>query len=627
MRKEPKDAGRWQLATKRLLSSTRCLLPAVLLLAAACSLPPVGLFQRPDCTTIPNPVVGKTYCLDETIRALRWWNGANWIIMSEAADVIPVESYPSFAAAVTVIGSSVKTLRITSSQAVTSDVTVPPSLTLSFVGSGKLSIASGVTVTLNSAPVAPDDQQIFAWSGTGRVVFGSAVSVRAPLRWWGAKCDNSTDDTAAITAAVTAVPDYAELVVPLGVCKSSTSVVLAGKPLTIRGYGWRMNANHPFGNAVWNDASAITGSVIRFTAATHGIDLQRNATAYTRAIIRDLALWGPNTGVTTGLRVNLGGTGGGEYIQNIIENVAIAAFYETLSVGALYYSTIRDNHFRGMHTGIICGSIGPIDTAFQNQFLNNRLENFHIGIQFEKCNGNTFSSGLLQFWDANAKLLHFKGAAANNVFDGIWIEGTTGPVQVIVADAGGDFQYNSFLGGFQMNGLPATATIDINDGHFWLFQNFRFQSGGNFTVGASVTRSVLLNVDVVGGAVVNNSPSSIIEQANSITSTFDLLGLGLYLDKTMQSVNNVGLQWKDSGGTPRWGIYLDNANYLRLGDSGVNGIRLANPLLSVGTTFGALGVPDNGTIIYCSDCTIANPCAGGGTGAIAKRLNNIWVCN
>jgi hypothetical protein len=46
-------------------------------------------------------------------------------------------------------------------------------------------------------------------------------------------------------------------------------------------------------------------------------------------------------------------------------------------------------------------------------------------------------------------------------------------------------------------------------------------------------------------------------------------------------------------------------------------------------TFSGLGtgVTTNGTISYCSDCTIANPCAAGGTGAIAKRLNGAWVCN
>jgi hypothetical protein len=45
------------------------------------------------------------------------------------------------------------------------------------------------------------------------------------------------------------------------------------------------------------------------------------------------------------------------------------------------------------------------------------------------------------------------------------------------------------------------------------------------------------------------------------------------------------------------------------------------------TTFANLGTPANGVVLYCSDCTIANPCAGAGTGAIAKRLNGVWVCN
>ena len=35
----------------------------------------------------------------------------------------------------------------------------------------------------------------------------------------------------------------------------------------------------------------------------------------------------------------------------------------------------------------------------------------------------------------------------------------------------------------------------------------------------------------------------------------------------------------------------------------------------------------DGQVGFCSDCTIANPCAGGGTGALAKRLNGVQVCN
>lgn len=43
--------------------------------------------------------------------------------------------------------------------------------------------------------------------------------------------------------------------------------------------------------------------------------------------------------------------------------------------------------------------------------------------------------------------------------------------------------------------------------------------------------------------------------------------------------------------------------------------------------FADLGTPADGFIVYCNDCTIASPCAGSGTGALAKRLNGIWVCN
>ena len=35
----------------------------------------------------------------------------------------------------------------------------------------------------------------------------------------------------------------------------------------------------------------------------------------------------------------------------------------------------------------------------------------------------------------------------------------------------------------------------------------------------------------------------------------------------------------------------------------------------------------NGNMLYCSDCTVANPCAGSGSGAVAKRIAGAWVCN
>lgn len=43
--------------------------------------------------------------------------------------------------------------------------------------------------------------------------------------------------------------------------------------------------------------------------------------------------------------------------------------------------------------------------------------------------------------------------------------------------------------------------------------------------------------------------------------------------------------------------------------------------------FANLGTPSNGTFLYCSDCTKATPCASGGNGALAKRLNGAWDCD
>lgn len=46
-----------------------------------------------------------------------------------------------------------------------------------------------------------------------------------------------------------------------------------------------------------------------------------------------------------------------------------------------------------------------------------------------------------------------------------------------------------------------------------------------------------------------------------------------------------------------------------------------------GTTIANVPTLANGSVVYVSDSTIANPCAGGGSGAILKRLNGVNVCN
>jgi hypothetical protein len=57
------------------------------------------------------------------------------------------------------------------------------------------------------------------------------------------------------------------------------------------------------------------------------------------------------------------------------------------------------------------------------------------------------------------------------------------------------------------------------------------------------------------------------------------------------------------------------------------------------STFSQLSNQPDGTLTYCADCAVATPsscssanpsacvCAGGGTGAFAKRVNGAWFCN
>jgi hypothetical protein len=47
----------------------------------------------------------------------------------------------------------------------------------------------------------------------------------------------------------------------------------------------------------------------------------------------------------------------------------------------------------------------------------------------------------------------------------------------------------------------------------------------------------------------------------------------------------------------------------------------------VTTSAGLPAGTGNGSYVGCSDCMVANPCAGAGTGAVAKRQGGAWVCN
>jgi hypothetical protein len=89
----------------------------------------------------------------------------------------------------------------------------------------------------------------------------------------------------------------------------------------------------------------------------------------------------------------------------------------------------------------------------------------------------------------------------------------------------------------------------------------------------------------------------------------------------MPNVNGYGYTFNGRGGN-----FNITGSYLKFSPDVANGY--GNGTITLGTmNFSNLGTADNGTMWFCSDCQETNPCTGGGSGAIAKRLPSKWTCN
>jgi hypothetical protein len=166
---------------------------------------------------------------------------------------VSVESYASFAAAITALGRAPKTLVIPSSQTVAGNVTVPANISLRFTGAGVLNISSTYTVTINgnlSAPV----KQIF--SGARTVAFAPNTPITAFYpQWWGVVGDGSTNDTATMQAALNAMQSDFHMVLTPGLKVKNTGLSIAGL------YNFCMEGLAGAGEAVMNLPQFIyTGS-------------------------------------------------------------------------------------------------------------------------------------------------------------------------------------------------------------------------------------------------------------------------------------------------------------------------------------------------------------------------------
>lgn len=166
-------------------------------------------------TAVAHNTAGKTYCVELNLTKGMWdriQTTINGVSGASIADVVDCSSDSSCNDVVTTIGSSTKTLRLSNTQPVASNLTLGSNITVECTGSGMFAIANGVTITAYSpeqfkcSPL----KQIFTFTGTGALVFTNPGRVWA--NWCGAVPGDSTDDAGAMQKCHDALPSTGGIV-------------------------------------------------------------------------------------------------------------------------------------------------------------------------------------------------------------------------------------------------------------------------------------------------------------------------------------------------------------------------------------------------------------------------------
>lgn len=171
----------------------------------------------------------------------------------------------------------------------------------------------------------------------------------------------------------------------------------------------------------------------------------------------------------------------------------------------------------------------------------------------------------------------------------------------------------------------------------------RFRSSANMTMTYAIsfniatqnTRGCIVESNVIGEPLRNGSGSDVITKGiyiggSGVQDAFRLAGnvIGFSSGGTVTTAIHLDsngtdhvLQGNQCIGTVTTCVDDDAQRTLTLNDGGViqwgiNGTAFANLPAS----------PANGMLFPCLDCTSANPCASGGSGALAFRTNGAWKC-
>ena len=404
------------------------------------------------------------------------------------------------------------------------------------------------------------------------------------VRSSGARCDGTTDDTAAIRAALrgAGTGGYGTILFPPGVACRVTSTIVMPRAIALE---------------------------------CPGVPSQNN-NARTACVI-DHDFVGPLFELTGG---DPGNPGSGYGIRNLV---------------------LRQKRGNGTATAGAGTAIRIVGTSPNTRATWVRIDNVQIeeapgadpwtvGIDID---GSQMAGGdsVRDVWITNGRILSTASmgspsgvriVSAQNIFmSNVFLHGRGGHL-VCSGSAG---KMTNSVGMTQVHGMTLAMdfceNLSLVGGRWYEITNTAHTSGTNLLIASTLTQPFRNNA---GAAMM-------LAVADPKSGSFALLANGVRVP------NDRGVQGLKTGGatadmirvTPGDRVGIDGSGLGVVAGSG--GIPVTEPTghlrAGAGVPFVSLPPAGNGTLIYCSDCAAIDPCAGGGTGAIAKRLNGRWVCN
>ncbi len=584
----------------------------VLILATLLMFGVAGVSQAANFTLTPNkslkkPTLGLNLPLTDGDNYGAQVNANADIIDKQFfADVVTLAEFANFPAAVTALcpsgdSSPVKTLIIPVVTAVASNTTVCKPLTLEFTGSGRLDPATGIVVTINGPIVAPVRQIFLCLTTEKCVIFGPGFITEVPIVWFGAK-DGNADDTDEINAAYNAAKTAEASMRVLPGTYIFTSKLLWDGDVNVLGSGTTRTILMKKGNFVGIEVNQTSQDKLLFADFT--LDSLSGQGDVSTGM--DIVLIGNNFSMERVAILKQG-------LHGIHKKAGNQSFFSTIQTVGNTGDGIRIEGLFASNPSLASntGTYLAIDTrANGGKGFNIVKGDSNIGFIISQSNAVGFEID----------------TGRDNVFT-LYNEAITGLDIVLTSNS-----VRNVLTMVNSDSVVANAISDAGTNN-WILDasSSNILSVPNIGRLRPPTNATGRQLSITGGP---GGPGS-----SGVAGGLLLLSGGDANGDTSAPGGDIRIQGGPGVNGGAFGVvrmHRGQDGGVQIGGTSVpststilelqSTIRAFLPSRMTKTQMDAL-TAINGMLLYCSDCTIANPCAGSGSGAISKRLNGVWVCD